>query len=43
MASRFPDAIPLKRVDTTATAEASSYGTPNVIVHDNGGNFTSQN
>ena len=47
MATRFPDAIPLKRVDTAATAEAlltifAAYGTPNVIVHDNGGNFTSQ-
>ena len=47
MATRFPEAIPLKRVDSTATAEGllkvfSAYGTPQVIVHDNGGNFTSQ-
>jgi len=46
MATRFPEAIPLKRVDTASTAEAllqvfSAYGTPSTIVHDNGGNFTS--
>jgi transposase InsO family protein len=47
MATRFPEAIPLKKVDTASTAEAllkvfSAYGTPSCIVHDNGSNFTSE-
>jgi transposase InsO family protein len=47
MATRFPGAIPLKKVDTASTAEAllkvfSAYGTPSCIVHDNGSNFTSE-
>ena len=47
MATCFPEAIPLRKVDFTVTAEAllkvfSAYGIPQVIVHDNGGNFTSQ-
>ena len=45
MATCFPEAIPLKKVDTISTAEAllrvfSAYGTPQCIVHD--GNFISE-
>ena len=47
MATRFPEAIPMKRIDSASTAEAllnvfAIYGIPNQLVHDNGGNFTSQ-
>ena len=46
MATRFPEAIPLKKIDAATTAEAllkvfSAYGTPETIVNDNGGYFTS--
>lgn len=44
MATRYPEAIPLKKVDTASTAQAllqvfSAYGVPSTIVHEN---FTSQ-
>ena len=46
MATRYPVAIPLKKVDTASTADAllkvfSDFGTPETLVSDNGGNFTS--
>ena len=46
MATRYPVAIPLKRVDVQTTCDAlleifASYGTPEEVVHDNG-NFTAE-
>ena len=48
LATRYPVAVPLKRVDVQTTCTelveifAASYGVPEEIVHDNGGNFTAQ-
>ena len=47
LATRFPEAVPLKKVDAASTPEAlltvfSSYGIPQQLVHDNGGNFTAK-
>ena len=47
LATRYPVATPLRRVDATTTANAlveifSTFGVPVEIQHDNGGNFTSQ-
>ena len=47
MATRFPEAVPMKKIDSATTAEAllnvfAIYSTPHQLVHDNGGNFTSQ-
>ena len=46
-ATRYPVAIPLKRVDTQTTCDAllsifADFGTPEEVVHDNGGNFTAE-
>lgn len=47
LATRWPEAVPLKKVDAVSTAEAllnifSTYGVPQLLVHDNGGNFTAK-
>ena len=47
MATRYPIAMPLKRVDVQTTCDKllevfASYGAPEEVVHDNGGNFTAQ-
>ena len=47
LATRYPVAVPLKRVDVQTTCTElveifASYGVPEEIVHDNGGNFTAQ-
>ena len=47
LATRYPVAVPLRRVDVESTCTElmdifSSYGVPEEIVHDNGGNFTAQ-
>ena len=47
LATRWPEAVPLKKIDAVTTAEAlldifSTYGVPQVLVHDNGGNFTAK-
>jgi len=44
--NRLLEAIPLRKMDAASTADAmlrvfSAYGTPNTIVSDNGGSFTS--
>ena len=47
LATRWPEAVPLKKIDAVSTAEAllnifSTYGVPQLLVHDNGGNFTAK-
>ena len=45
LATRWPEAVPLKKIDAVSTSEAllnvfATYGVPQLLVHDNGGNFT---
>ena len=47
LATRYPVAVPMRRVDVQTTCTElvdifASYGVPEEIVHDNGGNFTAQ-
>lgn len=47
LATRYPVAVALRRVDVQTTCTKlvdifASYGVPEEIVHDNGGNFTAQ-
>ena len=47
LATRYPVAVPMRRVDVQTTCTElveifASYGVPEEIVHNNGGNFTAQ-